>query len=95
MPILVDGRTLVEKDLPDEEVEVVPEVVVVAEADVVEVRPVAMDDVNDELISRTRSRRSWWTRRYSRWTRWIYRFQRCRPYYRDYGYNHRWLGCSS
>jgi hypothetical protein len=38
MPIPVDGRTLVEKDLPDEEVEVVLEVVVVAEADVVEVR---------------------------------------------------------
>jgi len=94
MPIPVDGRTLVEKDLPDEEVEVVPEVDVVAEADVVEVGPTG-DARYNELISRTRSRRSWWTRRYSRWTRWIYRFQRCRSHYRDYGYNHRWLGCSS
>jgi hypothetical protein len=45
MPILVDGRTLVEKDLPDEEVEVVPEVDVVAEADVVEVCPTAIHGI--------------------------------------------------
>jgi hypothetical protein len=45
MPILVDGRTLVEKDLPDEEVEAVLEVVVVAEADVVEVCPTAIHGI--------------------------------------------------
>jgi hypothetical protein len=95
MPIPVDGRTLVEKDLPDEEVEVVLEGAVVAEADVVGVRPTAMNNVIEELTDRTRSRRSWWTRRYSRWTRWIHRFQRCRPHYRDHGYNYRWLGCPS
>jgi hypothetical protein len=45
MPILVDGRTLVEKDSPVEEVEAVLEVVVVAEADVVEVSPTAMQGI--------------------------------------------------
>jgi hypothetical protein len=45
MPILVDGRTLVEKDSPDEEVEVVPEVDVAAEADVVEVGPTAIHGI--------------------------------------------------
>ena len=95
MPILVDGRTLVEKDSLDEEAEVVPEVAVVAEADVVEVSPTVKLDPRVELIFRTRSRRSWWTWRHSRWTRWIHRFQWCCPHYRDYGYNYRRLGRSS
>jgi hypothetical protein len=44
MPIPADGRTRLEKDSPDEEVEVVLEVDVVAEADEVEVSHTTLHD---------------------------------------------------